>query len=109
MSDKASSHVKPVPGTTVKTKVLAVETGLEGDDGYELYRLAVARERFRYPVVKVEVRVGVAGPLSWEEPSEEAKEEAAKLLLGLKKVPWWKRWWDAEAEKRKGMRWRVRG
>jgi hypothetical protein len=89
-------------------KVLGLETRLGGDDGYELYRLGVVRERFRYPVIEVEMRVGMTEPVPWCEPAPEAMAEAARLLLGLKKPPWWKSWWASEVEKARGYGWRVR-
>lgn len=109
MSEKMGPRNRSAGRAETRTKVLGLQRRLEGDDDYELYRLDVVRECFRYPVISLNVRVGVTGPIVWEEPSEEAKEEAAKLLLGLKKVPWWKRWWNSEVEKSKGVQRRVSG
>ncbi len=90
-------------------KVLELKTKLEReDDGYELFSRGLAAEQFRYPVIRVEMRVGVTEPIGWSEPSQEAAEGAAEVLLGVRRPPWWKRWWKSEAEKMKGWRWRVR-
>ena len=60
--------------------VLEIKTELEREeDGYELFSQGLVGERFRYPVIKVEMRVGVMEPIGWSEPTQEAAEGAAEL------------------------------
>jgi hypothetical protein len=58
--------------------------------------------------IKVQLRVGVTEPLGWSQPTREAVDRAVELLLGVERPPWWLRWLRSDAEKMKGMRWRVR-
>jgi hypothetical protein len=62
----------------------------------------------RYPVIKVRPPVGVTEFPGWSEPTQEAVNRAVELPLGVERPPWWRRWLRSEAEKMKGMRWRVR-
>ncbi len=90
-------------------KVLELKTELEKEEaGHEVFVRDRAGELFRYPIIRVEMRVGVSEPIGWSEPTHEAAVRAAKLFLGVKRQPWWKRWWRSEAEKMRGWRWRVR-
>jgi hypothetical protein len=89
------------------TEVLGHQTKRDGDDGYELFLSGVSGELLRYPVFEVTLRVAVTTPIEVHDPTREAAEEAAELLLGGQKPTWWKRWLASEAEKMRGMRWRV--
>lgn len=89
------------------TEVLGHQTKLDGDDSYELFLAGVSRELLRYPGFEVTLRVAVTTPIEVHDPTQKAVEEAAELLLGVHKPSWWKRWLASEAEKMRGMRWRV--
>ena len=93
-------------------KVLGVEARPDGDDGYELFVEGSVPEPRLFPVFEITLRVAVTAPIERGEVAPEAAEEEAKRLLGAKKGPQPKgrlaRWLASEAEKRKGMRWRVR-
>lgn len=91
------------------TEVLGHQRRLDGDDGYELFLGGVAEEPVRYPVYEVTLRVALTTSAGVpRELAREALEEAAELLLGGPRPAWWRRWLASEAEKARGMRWRVR-
>jgi hypothetical protein len=89
--------------------VLSVEVRPDGDDDHELFLKGVVPEPRRCPVYEVTVRVGLTIPVERGEVAPEDAEAAAEILLGAGRPPWWKRWLASEAEKKRGMRWRVRG
>jgi len=90
-------------------KVLGVEARPDGDDGHELFLKGVVPEPRPFPVYEVTVRVALTAPVERGEVVPEAAEAAARLLLGAKATPRWKRWLASEREKMRGARWLVRG
>lgn len=75
-------------------RVLDLEVRPAGNDDRELFVRGEAPEPVPCPVYEVVVRVA---------------EEAAGLLLGAKRPPWWRRWLASEKEKLRGARWHVKG
>jgi hypothetical protein len=90
-------------------RVLDLEVRPAGNDDRELFVRGEAPEPVPCPVYEVVVRVGVVGEVERGEPAPTDAEEAAGLLLGAKRPPWWRRWLASEKEKLRGARWHVKG
>ena len=64
------------------------EGGEEAFRGQEALLGAGVVSTFRYPVLKVEMRVGVGSPVVGDDASEEDLKRAAGLLRGAVGRPW---------------------